>query len=202
MELLDKLLEDVHNEAWNRGEKVRILFISEAVTVVHVARPLFLAQALDPEKYDILFACDPRFQWMLKDQRLCVRTIHSISPRLFMRSLERGTPLYDEDTLRDHVFEDLVVIREFSPDLIIEDFRLSLAVSAPYMKVPCISITKGSWRNVPEFSPAESDPYINRLFGPKLGPALINVIRPPYFSGQFRFFGRVKKEFSPTAVKN
>lgn len=48
-------------------KKKRILFVAEAATLAHVARPLLLSAALDPTRFDICFACDPRCQWLLRD---------------------------------------------------------------------------------------------------------------------------------------
>lgn len=39
----------------------RILFVAEAVTLAHVVRPFALAQSLDPSRYEVHFACDPRY---------------------------------------------------------------------------------------------------------------------------------------------
>jgi len=41
--------------------RMRILFMAEAVTLAHVARPAVLAQGLNPSDYEVHFAWDPRF---------------------------------------------------------------------------------------------------------------------------------------------
>lgn len=43
----------------------RILFVAEAVTLAHVVRPFALAQSLDPSRYEVHFACDPRYNQLL-----------------------------------------------------------------------------------------------------------------------------------------
>jgi UDP:flavonoid glycosyltransferase YjiC (YdhE family) len=111
--------------------KKRILFFAEAVTLAHVARPLVLAGALAPDLYDIHFACDPRFDHLFPDLRFPRYPVRSISCNRFMQALAKGKPVYEVGTLRDYVTEDLSLIEEISPDLVIGDFRLSLAVSAP-----------------------------------------------------------------------
>ena len=45
----------------------RILFVGEAVTLAHVARPFALARSLDAARYDVQFACDPRFMSDVRD---------------------------------------------------------------------------------------------------------------------------------------
>ena len=41
--------------------KPRILFVAEAVTLAHVARPAVLAQSLDRDVYEVFFATDLRY---------------------------------------------------------------------------------------------------------------------------------------------
>ncbi len=46
----------------------RVLFFAEAVTLAHVARPITLAKGLDPTRYEVVMACDPRCQQFLQAQ--------------------------------------------------------------------------------------------------------------------------------------
>ena len=125
--------------------KKRILFFAEAVTLAHVARPLSLARSLDPREHDVLVACDPRFENLSPDLPFPVRPISTIPTDRFLKSLDSGSPVYDVDTLRSYVSEDLEVIREFEPDVVIGDFRLSLSVSARLAGVPYMAITDACW---------------------------------------------------------
>ncbi len=45
----------------------RVLFIAEAVTLAHVARANVLARALDPERFEVHAAWDPRYNRLLGD---------------------------------------------------------------------------------------------------------------------------------------
>lgn len=63
MKINEGLLEQAGNPQTN---KKRILFVAEAATLAHVARPLLLSAALDPETFDIVFASDPRCKWLLE----------------------------------------------------------------------------------------------------------------------------------------
>ena len=123
----------------------RVLFIAEAVTLAHVARPAVLAQALDPEKYTVCLACDSRFDTLFPDLPVERRPIYSISTQSFLTALAKGSPLYRTATLRRYVQDDLALIRAWSPDLIVGDFRLSLAVSARAAGVPYLAITNAYW---------------------------------------------------------
>ena len=53
----------------------RVLFISEAVTLAHLARPLVLAQSLRSSEYTVQFAVDPRYSHFTDNVALDFRPI-------------------------------------------------------------------------------------------------------------------------------
>jgi UDP:flavonoid glycosyltransferase YjiC (YdhE family) len=123
----------------------RILFIAEAVTLAHVARPIALARALDRNRYDVLMACDPRYQRFLVGESWPTLPIHSISAEQFIAALARGSPVYDAATLSNYVEQDLALIKQTRPDLIVGDFRLSLSISARLAGIPYATISNAYW---------------------------------------------------------
>jgi len=76
-----------------------ILFVAEAVTLAHVARPFVLAQSLDPEQFDIHFACADRFDLVFANAGLRRWKIQSVSSERFLRALRRGSRLYSSREL-------------------------------------------------------------------------------------------------------
>ena len=104
-------------------KRKRILFLAEAVTLAHVARPAALATVLVPSQYEVFFAVAPRYDQLLGHVTWVRRGLNSISSRQFMAALAAGRPLYDVATLRDYVREDLRLIEDLAPDLIVGDFR-------------------------------------------------------------------------------
>ena len=123
----------------------RILFFAEAVTLAHVARPIALARALAASDYEPFIACDSRYRRFLEHEPWPHLPLHSISSERFLRSLAKGSPLYDAATLRSYVSEDLKLIQSVKPDLIVGDFRLSLSVSARLAGVPYAAISNAYW---------------------------------------------------------
>lgn len=126
-------------------KRIRVLFFAEAVTLAHVARPLALGMALDPARYEIFFACDQRYRHFVNNEHWIYRPLRSISSHRFLQALAQGSPVYDEGTLRDYVREDLALIDEIKPDVIVGDFRLSLSVSARLRGVPYLAIASAYW---------------------------------------------------------
>lgn len=68
----------------------RILFVAEAVTLAHVVRPFALAQSLDPSRYEVHFACDPRYNQLLGPLPFRHHAIHTIPSERFFGNLTQG----------------------------------------------------------------------------------------------------------------
>lgn len=164
------------------SRRIRILFFAEAVTLAHIARPVALARALDPQQFDIHLAHHPRYRQHLGELSLTEHAITSISPAQFMQALAAGSPLYDLPTLTAYVEEDLELIATVQPDIIVGDFRLSLAVSAELAAVPYVALSNAYW------SPFSQQDYIvpelplTRILGTTLGQAMFSLGRPVAFA--------------------
>jgi len=117
----------------------KILFMAEAVTLAHVGRPLALAQALDRQRYDVSFACAAGYDMFFKGSGVQPLRINSISSERFLAALAAGKPVYDAATLQQYVDDDLRLLNQVMPDVVIGDFRLSLSVSARVAGIPYIS---------------------------------------------------------------
>jgi UDP:flavonoid glycosyltransferase YjiC (YdhE family) len=176
------------------GRPRRILFLAEAVTLAHVARPVALAQALDRTHYDVTLAVDPRYNRLLGDLPFPVRPIHSISSEQFLHVLARGSPLYDAATLRDYVREDLEVLRETAPDVVVGDFRLSLAVSARLARVPYLAITNAYWSPYARQRFPLPELPLTKVVGVRLAGCVFRIARPVAFAYHTLPLNRVRRE--------
>ncbi len=123
----------------------RVLFFAEAVTLAHVARPIALAQRLVAAGHEVIFACDPRYDSFLAGEPWQTLALRSISSAQFLRALASGNPVYDAQTLRAYVQQDLELMEQAQPDLVVGDFRLSLSVSARLAGVPYAAVTNAYW---------------------------------------------------------
>lgn len=164
------------------GERTRVLFIAEAVTLAHLARPLVLATQLDARRYHVTLACDERYQAILKTQSFDRAPLHSLPSQQFLAALARGSPVYDLATLKRYVEDDLALIDSVKPDIVVGDFRLSLSVSARLRQVPYLSITNAYWSPYARLAyPAPALPFV-RWTGPRLATALFRLARPLAFA--------------------
>ena len=176
--------------------KRKLLFVGEAATLAHVARPLVLAAALDRERFDVSFACDRRYRWVLSEfpGRYC--SLDSVGTGHFLAALARGAPVYDVQTLSRYVDDDLKLIAETSPDLVVGDFRLSLSVSARLAQVPYLAISNCYWS--PYWRPRRyvvpSLP-LTRYFPLPIADALFRLGRPIAFALHCRPLNEVRRKY-------
>jgi UDP:flavonoid glycosyltransferase YjiC (YdhE family) len=118
----------------------RVLFVAEAITLAQVVRLVTLAQSLDPARYDVRFACgefEPIAFLGTKLQPIPIFTIDRVKA---LRQVERGERIYEKDVLVRYVEDELALFERVQPDLVIGDFRLSLAISARRAGIPLASL--------------------------------------------------------------
>ena len=171
-----------HLEMSDIMPRPRILLIGEAVTLAHVARPLSLAQDLDPDRYEIELAFAPRYHHLLPDLAFPVHDLDSIPGERFLAALASGRPLYDLETLEHYVEDDLALLSERRPDVVIGDFRLSLAVSAPLLRIPYLAISNAYWSPFArQHFPVPELPLVKAL-GVGIAQPLFDLARPLAFA--------------------
>jgi UDP:flavonoid glycosyltransferase YjiC (YdhE family) len=171
----------------------RILFVAEAVTLAHVARPLALSSALENSGCELSFACDPHTHWLLKDFGGSVHALNSIDSAHFLQTLAQGRPLYDVETLDRYVADDLNLLGRIRPDLVVGDFRLSLSISARLASVPYMTISNAYWSPyVRQGYPLPEHPLTQR-FGLKIAQALFQIARPLVFAQHALPLNHVRK---------
>nr|ACI04501.1 CrtX [uncultured bacterium] len=125
--------------------KKKILLFSEGVTLSQVVRLVTLGRSLDPARYDVTFACSEFDELAFGGTSFRRRLVHSLDPKAVHRALRQGRRLYDRKTLLAQVEEDLAVFDEVRPDVVVGDFRWSLAVSAPVHGVPHAALINAYW---------------------------------------------------------
>jgi UDP:flavonoid glycosyltransferase YjiC (YdhE family) len=142
-----------------------------------------------------VFASDPRYGGFVSAYAFPNYELNSISSKDFFAALARGRPVYDFETLRDYVHEDLRIFDEVKPDLVVGDFRLSLAVSARKARLPYVSLCNAYW------SPYAARSYllpahpINRVLGRHVASVLFKAAAPLIFAHHAAPMRRLRREF-------
>jgi UDP:flavonoid glycosyltransferase YjiC (YdhE family) len=186
---------DTNLSSGAQGNARRILVVSEAVTLAHVGRPLALAGALRRMGHEVILACAPAGHPWLALEGPSYESIWSISSEQFLRSIARGSPLFDARTLKRYVEEDLAVIDRVRPDIVVGDFRLSLYVSARLSRLPYGAIANAYW-SPQHFEPAAiPDIALARWLGPSAAVVLFQATRPIAFRWHARPLAAVCKHF-------
>lgn len=173
----------------------RILFVAEAVTLAHVARPHVLANSLPSDRYEVLFASDSRYQRLFQDAVYQRCEIQSIPSQQFLEALNRGAAVYDPDTLDAYIGEDLEVIDQFQPHAIVGDFRLSLSISARLRKVPYLAITNAYWSPLAKVRFLVPELPMTRWLGYAMGQLVFDLARPVAFAMHARPINRLRKKY-------
>lgn len=177
------------------SHRKRVLFIAEAVTLAHVARPMVLATALDPDEFEVVFACDPRYRAFLPQLPWTIRQIYSIGGDQFLDALAHGRPVYDARILRRYVRDDLALIGEIRPDLIVGDFRLSLSVSARKAGIPYAAITNAYWSPYAKRRFPLPEHPMTKVLGLPAAKAVFRAVRPLVFAYHTLPLSRVRREY-------
>jgi len=171
-----------------------VLFVAEAVTLAHVGRVIVLAQSLDPQCYDVHVACADGYDFCFTGCTFKRWKINSIPGRQFLEALAKGNPVYDQATLSRYVDDDLELLAQIRPDVVIGDFRLSLSVSARLAKVPYIAVINAYWS--PYVAARYSVPNIPLTTFLPIGAAtlLFRTVRPIAFALHARPLNAVRKQ--------
>ena len=179
----------------------KILWIAEAVTLAHVARPLAAHRGLGSQGWSSVIACDLRAKKYLDTFEGEYFPLASVESQQFLGALRDGRPVYDAPTLMRYVEADLELISDVNPDLVIGDFRLSLSVSARLARVPYATIASACWS--PHYRPGSwptPDLPPTRLLPLALAGAIFRVARPAAFALHAGPMNAIRRKFGLPAL--
>lgn len=172
----------------------RILFVGEAVTMAHIARPATLANLLDPQRYEIIFAAAQRTR-RYAPASAAFEPIHSLEPEVFLRRLYRLRPVITPHELDQAIQEDFRLLDRTSPDAVISDFRLSLGISARIRGIPLLTISNMHWQPSGEVPAILAHSWLAQLLGPHLGQAVFQRALPIGLRAQLEPFNRIRQKY-------
>ncbi|MGH7340718.1 MAG: glycosyltransferase [Candidatus Rokuibacteriota bacterium] len=155
----------------------KVLFVAEAVTLAHVVRLVSLAGSLDAAQNEVALATDPRFNATVGRLPFRVHAIESMPAATFYRAISRGTPIFSTGTLARYVADDLRLIEAVAPDMVVGDFRISLATSARLVRVPYINLTNAYWSPYSRIRYVVPELDHVRITGVRLGQWLFDATR-------------------------
>jgi UDP:flavonoid glycosyltransferase YjiC (YdhE family) len=179
-----------------------IIFFAEAVTLAHLARCISLANALVKLNYRVTLAADSRFNSLVGELQFPQIDLHSVSSAYFSAKLAQGLPLYSAKILCDYVEADIKILKQFKPDFIIGDFRLSLAISSRLVNIPYATITNAYWSPYADIGYPIPELPLTKLCGVALSQKLFNLVRPLIFRIHSLAFNSASKKFGLSTLKS
>ena len=144
---------------------MRVLFVAEALTLAQVVRLAALAGQLDRERYEVHFACGPIDSVALAGSGLESLPLFTVDRQRALKRIDRGERIYETAVLERYVDEELLLFDRVKPDIVIGDFRLSLAVSARLHGIPFATLINAymSPYAVRERFPVPDHPIVSML---------------------------------------
>ncbi len=183
------------------SRRKRVLLVGEGVTLAHVTRPYLLAKSLDPERYEAILAIPNAYLGLLKPDGLHTEPLTTIPPERFLRALASGSPLYDYPTLSHYLADDLALIERLRPDLIVGDFRLSLAVSGPLARIPYAALTNAHWSPHATMRHLPIPEHVStRLLGVGMSQFFFNLFSPLILAAHARSLNRLRRKHGLPAL--
>ncbi len=165
---------------------MRLLLVSEAVTLAHSARMATLGIGLAQRGHEVVIAGADRIVRVEQDGVRWVE-LGCIGSARFTHALAVGSSPYSYTDIRGYVDADLKLLGAVQPALVIGDFRTSLSISARQSKLPFWTLTNAYWSPridatlpmpVLPISKLLPLPLARALYGAGLRPALAMQCRP------------------------
>ena len=123
----------------------RLLFVTENITLAQVVRLLALARGLPRDEYEVHFACGDSDPGLFEGTSFRRWPLVTLDGPRGLAALAKGDRIYDGGTFERYVADELRVLDAVKPDLVIGDFRMSLAVSTKLYGVHCASLINAYW---------------------------------------------------------
>lgn len=147
------------------GNRKRILFIGEGVSLAHITRPMVLAGTLDQSRYDVHLASDPRYEAMARTiEGATFHPLPSISPQAWLSVVEKPGQTYSDETIAQYLENEIRLYDAVKPDFIVVDTRWTVSTSAEHRRIPYAQLVNAQWSPYAEHNIYEPIDNPVRLF--------------------------------------
>jgi len=189
-------------QAVSNDVRKTVLFVAEAVTLAHFGRMMTLARSLDPARYRIVVASDPRYLSLEQPFPFEFESLWTIPGEQFAQALAKGQAVYNTKTLARYIEDDLQVLAKIKPDLVVGDFRLSLAISSPLAGIPYAALVNAYWSPFADITYPVPDLPFTKILGLTWGQKLFNAVRPLAFALHARPLNTLRKRHGLAPIGN
>lgn len=181
-----------------------VLAMPDGNWLAHVSRALEIAKELRKNGFNVIFAGNGEYMKLPLSNNFEIRTVFSLSKERTLAVSVSGRANYCDFSIADEcIKEELKLYDEIKPDLVLNDFRLTLSTSCEIAKIPMVSLFNASWTNY--YSVKIRCPEHTFLPG-LVGQSIANYIAPPVKNFIIRFdvipINRVRKKYGLIAKIN
>ncbi len=179
----------------NAERKVSILFMPEGTVLAHLSRCLMVARQLDRSKFDIQFACSGPSVYLVEEAGFPLIPVTTQPREELLGRLHNGESAFTYEVLREYARAEISLFRSIRPDVVVEDFRPSLGISASVQGVPLVRITNAVWTRYYTGAMDPPDSFIlTKKLGKKLCRGIAPVARPLILRHYAAPFNKVRQE--------
>ena len=168
--------------------------------MAHFVRPLVLAQALDPDRYEVHFHAPSRYLQYLRNRTFEVGELATMPGEQFLANIARGAPLFPAKVLRGYVEQERRLFAQIRPALVIGDLRLSLPVSAKLAALRHAVLVNAYWSPYARRRTLLPSIPVTRYISPTLLLPLFRRIEPMIYAIHVAPSNRVRKHYGMPAL--
>lgn len=154
-----------------------------------------LATSLKGLPYDVHMAWSPRYESLFQVRPFTEHALDTVPSKQFIEALAKGKAVYNTATLQRYVNDDLRLLDEVKPDVIVGDFRLSLSVSARLKGIPYVALSNAYWSPFAETRYPIPQHFMTRCVGVGGAQWLFDRVRPTVFRQHAKPLNTVRQQF-------
>ncbi len=183
---------------------MKIVFMVESVTMAHPTRSFELATSLIQAGHKVVFAAteSPLFLKSQNHGMTWVDLHEGVASKVFLQALERAALPYTVKGLDQAMREDLQVIHQYQPDLIVGDMRLSLQVSARLSKVKWINLSNLVWNPESDLGYLMPEMPATRIFGSGIQHLIPRRVLEKIIDANVQVFNQFRAQYGMSALQS
>jgi MGT family glycosyltransferase len=152
----------------------KVLVLCEGIWLAHTARPLAIARALRAAGWEVEFGASGKYAALPASEGFVVHPLTTMDPEMALAQVRSARIGYNRRLVEEYVEDELTLIRRLKPDLVLNDFRLTLAISGRLSGVPFVNILNAYMTNY--YAPvrrAPHDLFVTKIIGKRATSALM-----------------------------
>jgi len=152
----------------------KVLVLCEGIWLAHTARPLAIARALRASGWEVEFGASGKYAALPASEGFVVHPLATMDPEMALAQVRSARIGYNRRLVEEYIEDELTLIGRLKPDLVLNDFRLPLAISGRLSNVPFVNILNAYLTNY--YAPrrrAPHDLWLTKLIGKRATTAIM-----------------------------